>query len=224
MKILVIEDHEDTAKLIKKVLKKEGYAVDYLTTGAAGQRRIELNADDYDLVILDLMLPDKSGLDICKEVRAQNISVPILVLTAKKEREEKVMLLNSGADDYLVKPFEFEELSARIRAITRRPKKTLPTELKISDLILNPATRKVTRDGHEIDLTLKEFRILEYLMTHSNQAIGREDIISNVWDFEFDSFSNVLDVFINKLRNKVDRGYPRKLIQTVRGIGYKLRD
>jgi len=222
MKVLIVEDEEKLAKLIKKGLKKEGFAADYITDGLVAQRRIEMSYDDYDLIILDLMLPSKTGLEICRDVRKVNISTPILVLTAKDGESDKIELLNAGADDYLVKPFKFGELLARIRAITRRPKETLLVELKVSDLVLNPNTGKVFRSEKEIPLTLKEFRILEYLMRHPNEIINREDIMGNVWDFDFDSFSNVLDVFINKLRNKIDKDFSPKLIETVRGMGYKL--
>jgi len=224
MKVLVVEDQESLAKLIKKGLKKEGYAVDYLTDGEAAQRRIETSSEDYDLVILDLMLPNRTGLEICRSVREKNIRIPILILTAKSELESKISLLNVGADDYLIKPFEFKELLARIRAITRRPAAALPNELKFADLVLNPVTRTVTRDGKEIVLTLKEFRLLEYLMRRPNQAVNREDLLNNIWDFDFDSFSNVLDVFINKLRDKIDKSHNKKLIETVWGIGYRLKD
>ncbi|MFA5877957.1 MAG: response regulator transcription factor [Candidatus Staskawiczbacteria bacterium] len=224
MKILVVEDQESLAKLIKKGLKKEGYAVDYLTDGEAAQRRIESSSDDYDLVILDLMLPNRTGIEICRSIRERNIRIPVLILTAKGELESKITLLNMGADDYLVKPFEFKELLARIRAITRRPTNALPTELRFADVVLNPSTRAVSRNGKEIVLTLKEFRLLEYLMRRPNQAINREDLLSNIWDFDFDSFSNVLDVFINKLRDKVDKNHSKKLIETVWGIGYRLKD
>lgn len=222
MRILVVEDQEKLAKLIKDGLRKGGYAVDYLTDGKSAQRRIEVNHQDYDLIILDLMLPNKSGLEICREIRQFNIATPILVLTAKNDLDSKVTLFNAGADDYLVKPFEFEELLGRIRAITRRPKEVLPTELKVSDITLDPASQKVFRGGKEIVFTLKEFRILEYLMRHPNKVLPREDIISNIWDFDYDSFSNVLDVFINKIRSKIDKDRASKLIETVRGVGYKL--
>lgn len=222
MKILVIEDQENLAKLIKKGLKQEGYAVDYLTDGESGENRIALHNEDYDLVILDLVLPKKGGLEVCKSVRKMQISTPILILTAKDGTESRVTLLDAGADDYLTKPFEFKELLARIRAITRRPKINLPEKLTVADLTLDPATRIVTRAGNEINLTLKEFRVLEYLMRHYDKAVSREDIVCNLWDFDFDSMSNVLDVFVNKIREKVDKEYPRKLIKTVRGIGYKM--
>ena len=174
------------------------------------------------MIVLDLDLPGKSGLDICKHVRELNISTPILVLTGNGDVETKVTLFNAGADDYLVKPFAFKELLGRIRAVTRRPKQVLHTELKIHDIVLHPSAKKVLVGGKEVAFTLKEFRILEYLMQHPNRVLEREDIISNIWDFDFDSFSNVLDVFINKIRGKIDRGRSKSLIETVRGVGYRM--
>src|SRR3989344_1018341 len=222
MKILIVEDQEKMAKMIRTGLKKEGYAADYLTDGKTAQRRIELNYEDYDVIVLDLDLPSKGGLEICKDVRKLNISTPILVLTGNKDLESKVTLLDAGADDYLINPFEFKELLSRIRALTRRPKQVMQTELKIADIALNPATHKVVVAGQQVEFTLKEFRILEYLMQRPNQVLEREDILSNIWDFDYNSFSNVLDVFINKIRGKIDNGRPNSLIQTVRGIGYKM--
>lgn len=221
MKILVVDDEEKLAKLIKTGLKKEGYAVDYLTDGIAAQKRIELNYEDYDLIVLDLSLPSRGGLEICREARKMDIPTPILVLTGKGDLESKETLLDAGADDYLVKPFEFRELLARIRALTRRPKEAIQAEIKMHDIVLNPSTREVMVGGKKTDFTLKEFRILEYFMRRPNQVLEREDIINNIWDFDYDSFSNVLDVFINKIRSKIDQGRPRSLIETVRGVGYK---
>ncbi|HLD70384.1 MAG TPA: response regulator transcription factor [Negativicutes bacterium] len=222
MKILLIEDDPKLVKLLKTMLKKQGYTVDHLSDGERAKRRISVSYNDYDLVLLDLSLPAKSGLEICKEIRDANISTPFLVLTGDSKLESKVELLNAGADDYLVKPFEFEELFSRIRAVTRRPKQALHTELKIADLVLNTATQKAHMAGEELKLTLREFRILEYFMRNPNVVLSREEITSNIWDFDYDSFSNVVDVFINKVRNKIDKQRPKKLIETVRGIGYRL--
>ena len=222
MRILFVEDEQKLAGTIKRMLKKEGYAVDYLSDGQRAQNRIQVSHDDYDLVILDLGLPGKGGLEVLKEIRKNNISTPVLVLTGNDNIKSKVELFNAGADDYLVKPFAFDELFGRIRAITRRPKQMLASELAVADITLNPVTQKVFKGNKEIKFTLKEFRILEYLMRHPNAALSREEITSNIWDFDFDSFSNVLDVFINKLRGKIDKGRPVKLIETVRGIGYRL--
>ena len=223
MKILIIEDEENLAKLLKRGLESEGYAVDHLADGESGQRRIEASHKDYDLIILDLMLPKKSGFDVCNEIRAQKISTQILILTAKCEIESKVLLLDTGADDYMLKPFELSELLARVRALTRRPKVSLPVELKVGDLTLIPNTKKVFRNNKEIELTLKEFRLLEYLMRRPNQVVQRVDLTDNIWDFSYDSLSNIIDVYINRLRNKIDKGRKRKSIETIRGIGYKLK-
>jgi len=222
MRILIVEDEQALAKIIKDSLETEGYAVDYLSDGQKALSRIQSTSQEYDLIMLDLMLPNKGGLQICQEVRSMNIDTPVLILTVNDDVESKVSLFDAGADDYLVKPFEFKELFSRIRAITRRPKKTLSVELKVSDITLNPATQKVSRAGKEIKLTLKEFRILEYFMRNPNIAVSREDLVRNVYDFDYDSFSNVLDVFINRLRKKIDNDRVNKLIETVHGVGYRL--
>lgn len=223
MKILIIEDEEKIAKLLKRALESEGYAVDHLADGESGQNRIELNHKDYDLIILDLMLPKRPGFEVCKNIRGLGISTPVLILTAKGELESKVSLLDVGADDYMLKPFEFSEFLARIRALTRRPKITLPTELKVLDLVLIPSSKKVFRNNKEIKVTLKEFRLLEYLMRRPNQVVQRVDLTDNIWDFNYDSFSNIIDVYINRLRNKIDKRRRKKTIETIRGVGYKLR-
>ncbi len=223
MKLLIVEDEEKLAKSLKKGLEKEGYAVDYVLDGEAGQRRIELGRKDYDLIILDLMLPKRNGFEVAKNVREQNILTPILVLTARDTTEDKIVALDGGADDYLVKPFSFEELLARIRALLRRPEQLIPTEIKIKDLILNTVTRRVLRNDQEIPLTLKEFGLLEYLMRHPNQVLSREQILDHLWDFAFDSFSNVVDVHVKNLRKKVDNGHHEKLLETIRGVGYRIK-
>lgn len=223
MKVLIVEDQEKLAKLIKKGLEKEGFAADYLLDGEAGQRRLEFNHQDYDAVILDLMLPKRSGCEVCKNIRDLKISVPILVLTAKDSIEDKITLLNLGADDYLVKPFSFEELLARLRALLRRPETVLPTELQANNLTLNPNTRRVNYGEKEISLTLKEFSLLEFLMRHPNEIIERERIVTSIWDFDVDVFNNVVDVYINKLRNKIDENRGKTIIETIRGIGYRLK-
>ncbi len=223
MRILIIEDEENLVKLIKKSLESEGYAVDYLMDGESGQNRILLNHKDYDLIILDLMLPKRPGSEICQNIRKLGISTPVLVLTAKSDAQSKVSLLDIGADDYMPKPFDLSELFARIRALTRRPKIALSPELKVGDLTLHASTKKVFKNDKEISLTLKEFRLLEYLMRRPNQAIERIDLTDNIWDFDYDSSSNTLDVYINRLRDKVDKGRKKKLIETIRGVGYKLK-
>ncbi|KKT28626.1 MAG: Two component transcriptional regulator, winged helix family [Candidatus Yanofskybacteria bacterium GW2011_GWA1_44_21] len=223
MRILIVEDEEKLAETLKRGLEKEGYAVDYLMDGEAGQRRIETNYKDYDLIILDLMLPKRNGFEVCKNVRQADIVTPILILTARDAVEDKVYALDEGADDYLVKPFSFQELLARIRALLRRPEQVLPVELNIKDLNLNSSTRRVTRLNREIPLTLKEFGLLEYLMRHPNQVLTREQILDHLWDFAFDSFSNVVDVHIKNLRKKVDGEYNEKLLETIRGVGYRIK-
>jgi len=223
MRILIIEDEEKLSKSLKLGLERDGFAVDYLLDGEVGQRRLEINHKDYDLVILDLMLPKKSGFEVCKEIRSQGIMIPVIILTAIDELEDKVLALDSGADDYLVKPFSFEELIARIRALLRRPSQALPTELKLNDLVLNTGTRKVYVKDHDIPLTLKEFGLLEYLMRHPNQVLTREQILDHLWDFAFDSFSNVVDVHVKNLRKKMYDVGNEKILETVRGVGYRLK-
>jgi len=223
MKILIVEDQKNLAVILEKALKSEGYVTDHVSDGETAQRRIELHHDDYDLVILDLMLPKRNGLEVCRNVRSAGVSTPILVLTAKDSEEDKVSLLNAGADDYIVKPFSRNELIARIRAINRRPKVSLPSKLSLSGITLNPSTKTVkNREGEEIKLTLTEYRLLEYLMRNPNQIIKREDIASKVWDFNFDSFSNIVDVYVSRLRKKLGDEKDRKLIKTMHGEGYKI--
>lgn len=222
MKLLIIEDDERLGQMLKAGFIREGYAVDYISDGETGERRAEMHHTDYDLMILDLVLPKKQGDEICRNVRQKGIFLPILILTAKSSTEDKVNLLDMGADDYLVKPFSFVELLARVRALARRPAKSLPAELKVADLVLNPATNKVFRGKTEIDLTLKEFRLLEYLMRHPDQVINRDQILDNLWDFNFSSFSNVVDVHMKNLRKKIGNDHSR-LLETIRGVGYRLK-
>ena len=223
MKILIIEDEESLAQLLKRGLEAQGYAADYLTDGESGQKRIELHNKDYNLIILDLMLPKLSGSEVCKNIRAMGISTPVIVLTAKADTVSKISLLDIGADDYMVKPLEFSELAARIRALVRRPEVSLPSELKVRDIVLNQNTRKVFMNDEEVILTLKEFRLLEYLMRHPDEVVKRVDLVDNIWDFDYNSFSNVIDVYINRLRDKIDKGREKKLIETVLGVGYRLK-
>lgn len=222
MKLLMIEDESQIANLVRAGLEREGYAVDWVADGLAGEKRIELYHGDYDLVILDLMLPGKNGVEICKAVRAKGIAIPILILTAKSYVDDKISALDGGADDYLTKPFDFKELLSRIRTLLRRPKGKLVTELRCDDIVLNPSSRKVFISGKETKFTLKEFSILEYLMRHPNKVVTRDDILFNVWDFHFDSFSNVVDVHINHLRKKINKGKRKNFLETIRGVGYRL--
>lgn len=223
MRLLLVEDEERFAAVLAEGLKHKGYAVDTVNDGVKGYTRISLHRQDYDLVILDLMLPGMSGLDICRQMRAEGITLPVLILTARSEEEQKVSLLLAGADDYLVKPFSFEELAARIQAILRRPVESVPTVLRVMDIELDPGERTASRDGVPLTLTLKEFGLLEYFLRHPNQVVNREDLIAHLWDFNYDSFSNVVDVHVKNLRKKLDFGSEPSVLETVRGIGYKLR-
>ena len=222
MKILLVEDEQKLANALKRGLELQGYAVDIVPDGKKALMRISLHRSDYDLVILDLMLPSMDGYEICKEMRARDITVPVLVLTARAETDTKVQLLLAGADDYLVKPFSFSELAARLRALLRRPAESLPEVLRTEDIELNATTRRVVRGGKEIPLTLKEFGLLEYFMRHPDKVVGREDLLSHLWDFNYAGFSNVVDVNVKNLRRKLD-GSGDGVLETVRGIGYRLR-
>jgi two-component system OmpR family response regulator len=223
MKILLVEDEQKLAQALVKGLTHEGYAVDTVSDGKKALTRIQLHRTDYDLVILDLMLPSMDGYEICKEMRASDITVPILILTARAETDTKVQLLLAGADDYLVKPFSFAELSARLKALMRRPNEKLPETLKVGDIELNAGERKVTRAGKDVPLTLKEFGLLEYFMRHPNQVVNREDLLSHLWDFNYVGFSNVVDVHVKNLRRKLE-GEGAGILETVRGIGYRLAE
>lgn len=223
MKILLIEDEEKLAEALKRGLEFGGYVVDIVSDGKKALNRLSLHRDDYDVVILDLMLPSMDGHAICTEARAKNITVPILVLTARSEIDTKVGMLLSGADDYLVKPFSFAELSARVQALLRRPHEKIPEVLRIADIELNPATRKVSNDGSDVPLTLKEFALLEYFMRNPNTVVNREDLLTHLWDFNYVGFSNVVDVHIKNLRRKLGGTNGDGVLETVRGIGYRLR-
>ncbi len=223
MKILVVEDEQKLADAIAKGLTAHGYAVDTIADGEKALTRITLHHANYDLVILDLMLPSLDGYAICREMRAREIVLPVLVLTARAEVDTKVELLLAGADDYLVKPFSFEELLARIHALLRRPAGSLPTVLKWGDLELNPAEHTVRLSGEPVALTLKEFGLLEYFLRHPGEVVNREDLLSHLWDFNYESFSNVIDVHVKNLRRKLARGDRGDVLETVRGIGYRLR-
>lgn len=223
MKVLIIEDEEKLAQSIKKGFEKSGYAADYIMDGEAGQRRIEICHNDYDVVVLDLKLPKKDGFQVCKEVRQKDIKIPIIILTARDTVDEKIMALDSGADDYLVKPFSFDELMARVRALTRRPSETLPPKLQVADVTLDPATQEVFRGTRKITLTLKEFELLRYFMRNPGKVLNREDIFVHLWDFADNSMSNVIDVHMKNLRKKIDDNENKKLLETVRGVGYRLK-
>ena len=221
MRILVIEDETKVGCFIKRALEEESYAVDLCEDGAKG---LEMAlTTNYDSIIVDLMLPSLSGLDIVKGIRRERIQTPILILTAQSQVDQRVKGLDAGADDYLTKPFAIDELLARVRALLRRGATDSPGILQIDDLVLNPATREVTRGGQRIELTLKEYALLEYLMRHTGRVLTRPMISEHVWNQDFDTFTNVIDVYVNYLRNKVDRGRTKKLIHTIRGSGYMLK-
>ncbi len=223
MKIILVEDEEKLADGLKRGLEIGGYTVDIVADGKKAFTRISLHRNDYDVVILDLMLPTMDGHEICKQMRANDITLPVLILTARAETDTKVDLLLSGADDYLVKPFSFAELSARLQALLRRPSQSLPEKLHVEDIELDPATRTVMRGDSELLLTLKEFGLLEYFMRHPNQVVNREDLLTHLWDFNYVGFSNVVDVHIKNLRRKLDGQKSERILETVRGIGYRLR-
>lgn len=223
MKVLIVEDEEKLAEAIARGLKSKGYTADTVSDGARALERIILYHEDYDVIILDLMLPSLDGQSICKEVRGRNINTPIIILTARDETESKVEMLHGGADDYLAKPFSFEELDARIIALLRRPSQAAQTVLRYKNIVLNPAKRTVERDGELISLTLKEFALLEYFMRNQHRVINREELLNHLWDFNYTSFfSNALDVHIKNLRRKIDNEKDYSIFETVRGIGYKL--
>jgi len=222
MRILIIEDEHRIANSIKKGLEQENYAVDIAYDGNDG---FDLAAtEEYDVIILDLMLPGMDGTDICQNLRKNKVHTPILILTAKGQIQDKVKGLDNGADDYLTKPFSFEELLARIRALTRRPKTTLGEVLTVSDLIFNPKTFEVKRFGKLIKLSNKEFSLLEYLMRNKARILTKDQIIGHVWDYDADILPNTVEVYIRNLRNKIDLPFKKKkpLIITIRGFGYKI--
>ena len=221
MRILIVEDEKKVAAFIKKGLEEETYAVDIATDGEEGFHLGERN--QYDLIILDLMLPKINGLDILSSLRSQNIETPILLLTAKDSVEDKVEGLNQGADDYLTKPFAFSELLARIRVLLRRGKSESKTTLEIADLTLNLVSHKVSRGNEEIELTGKEYSLLEYFMRNQEKVLTRTMIAEHVWDYNFDTFTNVIDVYVNHLRKKIDKNFSTKLLHTLRGVGYVMK-
>lgn len=218
MRVLVIEDEEKMADLIKRGLEEEGMEVEVAYNGERGLEAGRSGA--HDIIILDIGLPGKDGFEVSRELRALGLKTPILILTAHDTTEMKVKGLDSGADDYLTKPFEFAEMLARIRALQRRTQSEDTTRLQIGDLVLNLITRRVTRKDQEVQLTNKEFALLEFFMRHPDEILSRELLSEKVWEETFDTLTNVIDVYINYLRNKIDRNFEPKLIHTVRGVGY----
>ncbi len=222
MHILVVEDEQKVAGFIQRGLEEEGYKVDLAFDGDAG---IEKGlSGTYDLILMDIMLPKKDGIAVIRELREKDIKTPVLCLTARDSVEDKVVGLDIGADDYLAKPFAFAELVARCRALIRRGTSDRGAEIHFADLRLDPVTHKVWRSGKEIELTSKEYALMEYFMRNPNKVLTRTMIAENVWDYSFDSFTNIIDVYVNYLRNKIDRDYDKKLIHTVRGSGYVLKE
>lgn len=222
MRILLVEDERRLANVVKKGLLEEGFAVDVAYDGEEGKYLAE--SEEYDLIILDITLPKVDGVTICKELRKKNNKTPILMLTARATLEEKVIGLDSGADDYITKPFAYLELRSRIHALIRRSKQQSSPILSIADLELDPIKHILTRNGKEIVLTPKEFSILELLLRHKDEVVSRTMIIEHVWDYNFDSMSNVVDVFVAAIRRKVDKNAKVKLIHTLHGVGYKISE
>lgn len=222
MRILIVEDEKKVASFIKKGLEEESYAVDLAYDGEEGLFLAENN--DYDLIVLDVMLPKKSGIEVISALRGKRVDIPALMLTAKDSVNDRVAGLDAGCDDYLTKPFAFDELLARIRALLRRGTKEKSAQLKVADLVIDLTTHAVTRSGKDIDLTSKEYALLEYFVRNKGRILTRTNISEHVWDYNFDSFTNVIDVYINYLRNKVDKDFEQKLIHTVRGVGYTLKE
>ncbi|MGQ9546244.1 MAG: two-component system response regulator RppA [Dehalococcoidia bacterium] len=220
MRILLVDDDQQLCATVKRGLLEEAYAVDLAYDGEEAEYLAEVNP--YDLIILDIMLPKKDGIEVCRELRAKKINTPILMLTARDAVEDRVRGLDTGADDYLVKPFAFSELLARVRALLRREGMSKSPELQVGDLTLNTLTRQVRRGSRPIELTNKEYVILEYFMRHPNVVVTRTMLEEHAWDYDLDSMSNLVDVYIRRLRRKIDNEGEDSLIQTVRGAGYRL--
>lgn len=222
MRVLLIEDDVTITRLLKEGLEDESYAVDVANDGSEGYRTAA--ADEYDVIILDIMLPGMNGYEVCRALRNDDNKTPILMLTARDAERDIVEGLDTGADDYLAKPFSFDVLLARIRALLRRPNGKLEEILQVGDLKLDPSSKKVTRASQEINLTAKEYGVLEYLMRNKGKVLSKEQIISHVWDFDADVLPNNVELFIMFLRRKIDKPFKSKLIHTVSGFGYKLEE
>ncbi|MFN8035294.1 MAG: response regulator transcription factor [Acidimicrobiia bacterium] len=221
MRVLVVEDETKMAGLLRRALEREGYAVDVAGNGQDG---LWLGTEnDYDAIVLDVMIPPPDGFEVCRQLRGAGRWAPIVLLTARDSVHDRVTGLDAGADDYLPKPFSFAELYARLRALTRRGSRERPTILRVGDLVLDPAGHTVTRAGTEIELSPKEFALLELFMRHPGEVVTRTQILEHVWDFAYDGTSNVVDVYVRYLREKIDRPFGREALLTVRGVGYRLR-
>ncbi len=221
MRILVVEDEQKVASFIKKGLEEEGYAVDIAAEGEEGLAMAQ--AGVHDLIVLDIRLPKTDGLQVLQALRRDHVTTPVLLLTVRATIEDKVLGLDAGADDYLTKPFAFQELVARVRALLRRRAEADPTVLQMGDLRLDPARRTVSREGERIDLTPREFALLDYFMRNPGRVLTRTMIAEHVWDYSFDTSTNIIDVYVNYLRKKIDAGRASKLLHTVRGVGYVLK-
>jgi len=222
MRILVVEDERKVARFLQQGLEEERYTVDVAADGEEGARLAGTHS--YDLIILDVMLPGKDGLTLTRELRSRADATPILMLTAKTSVEDRVTGLDSGADDYLTKPFAFAELLARVRSLLRRGMLEKATLLSVADLELDTVTHRARRGDRSIELTAKEYALLELLMRNRDRVLSRTAISGQIWDYTFDTGTNLIDVYVNHLRNKIDAGYPKKLLHTVRGVGYVMRD
>ena len=220
MRILLVEDEPSAALMMAKGLREQTYAVDVARDGDAALYQAGVN--DYDLIILDIMLPGRDGFEVCRELRAAGLVVPVLMLTARDAVDDRVHGLDTGADDYLTKPFDFRELLAHIRALLRRGRDLTPDLLRVGDLEIDARARRARRAGHSLALTAKEYALLEYLARRAGEIVGRADIAEHVWDDNFDPFSNLIEVYVQRLRRKLDDGHARKLLHTRRGAGYLL--
>ena len=221
MRILLVEDEPRMADVIAKGLREQSYAVDVAQDGAAGLYQTSIN--DYDVIVLDVLLPERDGYEVCRELRQRGDSTPVLMLTARAAIDDRITGFDAGADDYLTKPFSFRELLARIRALLRRDVQLRPDVLQIEDLTIDSASHRVSRGNHEVQLTAKEYALLEYLARRAGQLVSRAEIAAHVWDDTFDPFSNAIEVYINRLRKKIDGNHPIKLLHTRRGEGYLLQ-
>ena len=222
MRILVIEDDPTVGQYVKRGLEEQRWSVDLVADGEGGERRA--TSEVYDMIVLDMRLPGKSGLEVLHSLRARGFERPVLVLTAQDAVDAKVTTFRAGADDYVTKPFAFEELLARVEALSRRPRELAAQQFRVADLVLNPSTRTVTRGDEPVELTPKEYMVLEYLMRHAGRVMSRTLITEYAWGYHFDPGTNIVDVVINHLRKKVDARSDTKLIHTVRGVGYVIRD
>ena len=220
MRILLVEDEPDAAQMLAKGLREQSYAVDVAADGGTAVYQVGVN--DYDLVILDVMLPLKDGFEVCRELRAEGLTIPILMLTARDAVQDRIAGLDSGADDYLTKPFDFHELLARLRALLRRGPALRSETVELADLSIDTRARQVRRGGRQIELTAKEYALLEYLARRAGEVVSRAEIAEHVWEENFDPFSNLIEVYVQRLRRKIDEGYALKLLRTRRGEGYML--